>query len=106
MGLLIYCTLLFTIIRTVKNSLKTVDAVALPLLRAFVFSLCILVMDIMFTMPYMAWNVIWIFIGLMLGLKATSIEADIPTPRITERAPAKKMERATPSYYRLRGNPT
>ena len=105
MGLLIYCSLLFMIVREFKNSLNVVDAVAHPLMRAFVFSLCILVIDIMFTMPYTAWNVIWIFIGLMLGLKDTSIAEEAPTKASVDAPPA-RQERSSAAYFRLRGEPT
>ena len=70
-GLVTFVFLLWTIIVSARKNLKKTDQTSRKLLLAFVFAMIMLSINVFFVMPYTAWSIIWIIIGLMLGLQAT-----------------------------------
>jgi O-antigen ligase len=70
-GLVAFVFLLWTIIVTARKNLRRADGMTRKLLLAFVFAMFMLSVNVVFVMPYTAWSIIWIIIGLMLGLQAT-----------------------------------
>lgn len=78
-GLVAFIFLLWTIIVTARKNLRRAEGITRKLLLAFVFAMFMLSVNVVFVMPYTAWSIIWIIIGLMLGLQAT-VGAQSPEP--------------------------
>lgn len=70
-GLAIFIILIRNIVQRSRACLKRADDEASILTKSFVISMFVLAIDIIFVTPSAAWSVMWILIGLMLGLQST-----------------------------------
>jgi len=70
-GLVILIILIWNIVQGSRSCLKRADEEASRLIKGFIISMFVLTIDIAFVSPAGAWSVIWILIGLMLGVQST-----------------------------------
>lgn len=75
LGVIAFVYLLWAIIGNARSRLRAADGITRGLIISFIFSMFILCINVVFVMPYTAWSIIWIIVGLMMGLQATLVAA-------------------------------